>query len=63
MPAGGAFVPGRLVECIPNISEGRRAEVIEAVADAVRNTASARLLNVQSDQSHNRSVIDRKSVV
>jgi len=57
MPAGGALVPGRLVECIPNISEGRRAEVIDAVAAAVRDRAGVRLLNVQSDQSHNRSVI------
>ena len=48
---------GKLVECVPNISEGRRAEVINAVVEAVRATAGVRLLNVQSDESHNRSVI------
>ncbi len=48
---------GKLVECVPNISEGRRAEVISTVVDAVRATAGIRLLNVQSDESHNRSVI------
>ncbi len=48
---------GRIVECVPNVSEGRRSEVIEAIADAVRRTEGVRLLNVQSDQSHNRSVI------
>ena len=47
----------KLVECIPNISEGRRPEVIEAVVDAVRQTAGVTLLDVSSDPSHNRSVI------
>jgi glutamate formiminotransferase len=46
-----------IVECVPNVSEGRRAEVIEAIAEAVRRTDGVRLLNVQSDPSHNRSVI------
>jgi len=50
-------VQRRLVECVPNISEGRRPEVIDSVVDAVRRTAGVRLLNVQSDASHNRSVI------
>ncbi len=47
----------KVVECVPNISEGRRAEVITAVVDAVRQSDGVRLLNVQSDESHNRSVI------
>lgn len=48
---------GQIVECVPNVSEGRRSEVVEAIADAVRRTEGVRLLNVQSDASHNRSVI------
>lgn len=48
---------GRLVECVPNISEGRRRDVIDAVVDAVRQTPGVRVLNVQSDESHNRTVI------
>ncbi len=50
-------MPGPLVECVPNISEGRRQEVIDAVVSAVREVERVRLLNVQSDASHNRSVI------
>ncbi len=48
---------GRLVECVPNISEGRRPEVVDAVADAARCTPGVKVLDVQSDPSHNRSVI------
>jgi glutamate formiminotransferase len=45
-----------IIECIPNISEGQRPEVVEAIADAVRRVDGVRLLDVQSDASHNRSV-------
>jgi glutamate formiminotransferase len=50
-------VSARLVECVPNISEGRRTDVIDTVVAAVREVQGVRLLNVQSDESHNRSVI------
>ena len=46
-----------IIECVPNISEGRRAEVVEACADAVRGTAGVTLLDYSSDASHNRSVL------
>jgi len=45
-----------VIECIPNVSEGRRTEVISAMADAVRAVPGVRLLDLQSDASHNRSV-------
>jgi len=45
------------IECIPNISEGRRPEVIEAVAAAVRGVPGVVLLSVESDKDHNRTVI------
>ena len=45
-----------IIESIPNVSEGRRAEVVEQLASAIRATAGARLLDYSSDQSHNRSV-------
>jgi glutamate formiminotransferase len=45
-----------LVECVPNFSEGRRPEVIEAIADALRAHPAVRLLDVESDPDHNRSV-------
>ena len=47
----------KIVECVPNFSEGRRPEVIEAIADEVRNVPNVRLLDVKADASHNRVVV------
>jgi len=44
-----------LIECIPNVSEGRRRNVIDACAAAIRATG-ARLLDVKPDAAHNRTV-------
>jgi glutamate formiminotransferase len=49
--------PVPIIECVPNISEGRRANVVAGIVDAVRNIPGARLLDYSSDASHNRSVI------
>lgn len=45
-----------IIECIPNLSEGRRLDVVERLAEAVRATPGAALLDYSSDASHNRSV-------
>ena len=45
-----------LVECVPNISEGRRAEVISKVAAAIEAVPGVRLLDQTSDPDHNRCV-------
>ena len=45
-----------LIECIPNVSEGRRLDVIAALADAVRLVRGVRMLDCNSDVAHNRSV-------
>ena len=45
-----------IIECIPNVSEGRRPEVVDAIADAIRQVPGVRLLDYSSDASHNRSV-------
>jgi glutamate formiminotransferase len=45
-----------IIECIPNVSEGRRPEVVEAIASAIRSVEGVRLLDYSSDASHNRSV-------
>jgi glutamate formiminotransferase len=45
-----------IIECIPNVSEGRRRDVIDAIAAAIRAVPGARLLDHSSDPSHNRSV-------
>jgi glutamate formiminotransferase / 5-formyltetrahydrofolate cyclo-ligase len=46
-----------VIECVPNVSEGRRPEIVAAMADAIRRTAGVRLLDYSSDASHNRSVL------
>jgi len=46
----------KLVECIPNFSEGRRPEVLEAIASAIRAVAGVTLLDTEADRDHNRSV-------
>jgi glutamate formiminotransferase / 5-formyltetrahydrofolate cyclo-ligase len=48
--------PMPIIECIPNVSEGRRADIVDAIADAIRAVPGARLLDYSSDASHNRSV-------
>ena len=46
----------KLMECIPNISEGRRPEIVNAIADEVRAVPGVTLIDYSSDASHNRSV-------
>ncbi len=47
----------RLLECVPNISEGRDHAKIESVVEAVRQTPGAILLDVDADADHHRTVI------
>ena len=47
----------QIIESIPNISEGRNQEVIEACVDQIRTTPGCTLLNYSSDPNHNRTVI------
>lgn len=47
----------RIVECVPNCSEGRCRETVEALADAVRAVADVRLANVSADPDHHRTVL------
>jgi len=47
----------KLVECVPNFSEGRRPEVVTAIRDAIAAVDGVSVLDVSSDASHNRSVI------
>ena len=46
-----------LIECIPNVSEGRRPDVVDRLVAAVQHTPGVRLLDYSSDASHNRSVL------
>src|SRR5437764_3782386 len=47
----------KLVECVPNISEGRRPEIYEAVAKAAASVSGVTLLNVDPGVDTNRTVI------
>jgi glutamate formiminotransferase / 5-formyltetrahydrofolate cyclo-ligase len=46
-----------IIECVPNISEGRDRASIEEIAATVRGASGVRLLDVSSDPAHNRSVL------
>src|SRR5687767_3740128 len=45
-----------VIECVPNVSEGRRADVIRRLADSLAAVPGLSVLDVQSDAAHNRSV-------
>jgi glutamate formiminotransferase/formiminotetrahydrofolate cyclodeaminase len=47
----------KLIECVPNFSEGRRPEIVAAIRDAIAAVAGAHILDVSSDASHNRTVV------
>jgi len=47
----------QIVECVPNFSEGRRQPVIDAIAGAIASVSGVRVLDVQSDADHNRTVV------
>lgn len=47
----------QLIECVPNYSEGRRPEVIEAIVEPFRRRPGCILLDHRADQDHNRLVI------
>jgi len=46
-----------LVECIPNYSDARRPEVVEAIIQSIQNVAGVTILDRHSDLDHNRTVI------
>ncbi|ERI90747.1 glutamate formimidoyltransferase [Clostridiales bacterium oral taxon 876 str. F0540] len=48
---------GRIIECIPNFSEGRNKEVIEKILDKLRGKEGVKLLDYSSDADHNRTVV------
>src|ERR1700724_2865973 len=52
---GRGYIRG-VLECVPNLSEGRRAEVISRLVRAV-SRPGVRLLDVSSDADHNRTVL------
>lgn len=47
----------RLLECVPNFSNGRDKELIEKIVDEVRKVEDVKLLDYSSDKDHNRTVV------
>jgi len=47
----------KIIECVPNFSEGRNLDIIDKIASAVKSTQNVKLLNVEPDKDYNRTVI------
>ncbi|MCB0833566.1 MAG: glutamate formimidoyltransferase [Bacteroidetes bacterium] len=47
----------KIVECVPNFSEGRDEKTIQAIADSISAVKGVRLLNVEPDKDYNRVVV------
>jgi len=47
----------RILECVPNFSEGRDLDKVEKIVDCFRGKRNVKLLDYSSDESHNRSVV------
>jgi len=47
----------RIIECVPNFSEGRNTEKIEKILDVFRGRKGVKLLDYSSDENHNRTVV------
>lgn len=47
----------RLIQCVPNFSEGRDKEKLEKILDEVRGLEDVKLLDYSMDKDHNRSVV------
>ena len=47
----------RLVECVPNFSEGRNEKVINSIADSIKAVSGVKLLDVDPGYSTNRTVV------
>ncbi len=47
----------RIVECVPNFSEGRDPAVVEAIVNAIAGTPGVSVLGYEADHDHNRSVV------
>jgi glutamate formiminotransferase len=47
----------RIVECVPNFSEGRREDVVKSITEAISEGGRVNVLDAEMDASHNRSVV------
>ena len=47
----------RLVECVPNFSEGRDPQVLATILAEIESVEGAQLLDQEMDKDHNRAVV------
>lgn len=47
----------KIVQCVPNFSEGRRVEVVEQIVASISAVSGVKMLDYSYDESHNRSVV------
>ncbi len=47
----------RIIECVPNFSEGRDMEIIRQITDVIESVKGVRLLNVDPGKATNRTVV------
>lgn len=47
----------KIIECVPNFSEGRNLDIIDKIASSVKSIKNVKLLNVEPDRDYNRTVI------
>ena len=47
----------RIIECVPNFSEGRDKNVIKAITDAIESVEGVKLLDVDPGEATNRTVV------
>jgi len=57
----------KIIECVPNFSEGKKAETFEAIKDSINKTSGVKLLDLEPDGDYNRVVVtlagDEKSII
>ena len=51
------YMAKRLIECVPNFSEGRDKDVIAQITAAITSAADVRLLDVDPGEATNRTVV------
>ena len=47
----------KIIECVPNFSEGKNQNTFKAISDAINSTSGAKLLNLEPDSDYNRVVV------
>ena len=57
MSPADALPPPEIIECVPNFSEGKRPEVIDAIVAAALAAGAVKLLDREMDANHNRAVL------